>query len=80
MSKTLKERAKPVIEMLIQYNKWRRWDRDVPMEMPNPKELGVRIDEAVVLIKDQQARIEELESMINQEDEFAGIDEFNSNR
>lgn len=53
MTKTVEE----VADFLGNYNRWRRGDDTIPM--PDPKELGEVIDQAITLLLEQEAEINE---------------------
>jgi len=60
---------KEVKKILFSYNKWRRGEEDI--KQPEPRVLGVAIDDAITLLEIQQARIEELENLLEQPIETA---------
>lgn len=47
--------SKELEQYLTKYNLWRRGDENI--KMPEPKELGLRIDQACKLIRDMQAQL-----------------------
>jgi hypothetical protein len=39
--------AKQAMETLERFNRWRRHDRDEPMEQPDPTQVGLAIEAAI---------------------------------
>lgn len=69
----LQETSKQLEIYLTKYNLWRRGDENI--EMPEPKELGLKIEAACNLIRDMQARINELETEnINWKAKYTDLD------
>ena len=52
---------KTAVEILDNYNKWRRWDDDFENgkspEMPHPKQIGIALDTVVRYLKEIETKI-----------------------
>jgi hypothetical protein len=56
-------KATALAAALDQHNRWRRGDEESPA--PDPKALGVTLDEAAAMLRTLAARVAELEAMLN---------------